>query len=220
MENCEGIADSTKERLLAMAEKLFAEKGYDGVSVREITQAAECNLAAINYYFGNKKNLYLDVFRQRLVPRMTKIRRQFEDILSRQGQIDLEAVIRAFITAFMKMPNADEHPDYFDSLIHREIHNPTGALEILIDDAILPFFQVMLGLFKDCMPEDADDMHLKLGVLSLQALSIHFSHARIPVSRLTGKQYDDAFINLLIDHMVSFALHGLVGKASVKENHV
>jgi hypothetical protein len=53
--HCMETADNTKERLLAMAERLFAEKGYDGVSVREITHCAECNLAAINYYFGNKK---------------------------------------------------------------------------------------------------------------------------------------------------------------------
>ena len=59
----------TKERLLDKAEALFAQKGYHAVSVREITAAARCNMAAVNYHFNNKKNLYLEVFRSRWVPR-------------------------------------------------------------------------------------------------------------------------------------------------------
>ena len=58
MENQSVMVDTTKERLLAVAEKLFAEKGFNGVSVREITQSAECNLASVNYYFGNKKSQF------------------------------------------------------------------------------------------------------------------------------------------------------------------
>ena len=53
-----------RERLLEEAEALFAEKGYTAVSIREIIAAADCNVASINYYFGNKKNLYLEVFRR------------------------------------------------------------------------------------------------------------------------------------------------------------
>jgi len=60
--------DPTKERILNEAEALFAQKGYHAVSVREITTAAECNLAAINYHFGNKQNLYMEVFRSRWIP--------------------------------------------------------------------------------------------------------------------------------------------------------
>jgi AcrR family transcriptional regulator len=48
----------TKERILDIARNLFADKGYDGVSIREISHQADVNLAAINYHFTNKKNLY------------------------------------------------------------------------------------------------------------------------------------------------------------------
>ena len=47
----------SRERLLDEAEALFAKKGFHAVTIREITQAAHCNLAAVNYYFGNKENL-------------------------------------------------------------------------------------------------------------------------------------------------------------------
>ncbi len=56
---------TTRDHLLKIAEKLFAQKGYDAVSVREITTAADCNIAAVNYHFGTKQSLYLQVFRER-----------------------------------------------------------------------------------------------------------------------------------------------------------
>ena len=59
----------TKEQILDKSEELFALKGFHGVSVREITAAAGCNMAGINYHFGSKKNLYLEVFRSRWIPR-------------------------------------------------------------------------------------------------------------------------------------------------------
>ncbi len=55
----------TKDRILFVAEKLFAQKGYSRVSIREITREARCNLAAVNYHFGGKRKLYLEVFNNR-----------------------------------------------------------------------------------------------------------------------------------------------------------
>ena len=58
-------APEARERIFLAAEKLFAERGFDGVSVRDIVQAAEVNLAAVSYYFGSKSELLLAVFRAR-----------------------------------------------------------------------------------------------------------------------------------------------------------
>lgn len=63
----------TRDRLLDEAEDLFAQRGFHAVSVREITKAAQSNLAAVNYHFGNKQNLYLEVFRSRWLPRASQI---------------------------------------------------------------------------------------------------------------------------------------------------
>jgi AcrR family transcriptional regulator len=48
----------TRQRLLDVAETLFAEHGFAATSVRDITSAAACNLAAVNYHFRDKQNLY------------------------------------------------------------------------------------------------------------------------------------------------------------------
>jgi AcrR family transcriptional regulator len=58
----------THERILDAAEQLFAEHGFTGASLRQITNAARVNLAAVNYHFGDKESLYADVLRRRLRP--------------------------------------------------------------------------------------------------------------------------------------------------------
>ena len=64
--------EDVRNRILDVAEALFCERGFEGVSVRELTAAAGCNLAAVNYYFGGKDKLYAEMFR-----------RQFEMMIQR-----------------------------------------------------------------------------------------------------------------------------------------
>jgi hypothetical protein len=98
------------------------------------------------------------MFRNRLVPRMTQVRHQFEDILSQQDRIDLAVVIRAFITAFMKMSNSDDYQEQFDSLIHREIHTRRA---LWISSSMMPFFHFIMSQWRFSNPS-CRKIHLKL----------------------------------------------------------
>ncbi|HCN76459.1 MAG TPA: TetR family transcriptional regulator, partial [Verrucomicrobiales bacterium] len=51
----------TRERILLKAAELFAQRGFESVSLRDLTQAAEVNLAAVNYHFGSKEALIEEV---------------------------------------------------------------------------------------------------------------------------------------------------------------
>ena len=57
---------STKDRILNAAEGLFAQQGFAGTSLREVTSRADVNIAAVNYHFGSKENLINEVFRRRM----------------------------------------------------------------------------------------------------------------------------------------------------------
>lgn len=66
MHDCNDL--DTHGRILDAAERLFAEEGFNGTSLRRITTAARVNLAAVNYHFGDKESLYTEVLRRRLRP--------------------------------------------------------------------------------------------------------------------------------------------------------
>ena len=95
-----------KDRLLDKAEVLFAEKGYNAVTVREIIAAADCNLASINYYFGNKKNLYLEVFRARWIPRARRVHKYFGELLGDQESSSLSEVVESLALTILPLKSA------------------------------------------------------------------------------------------------------------------
>jgi AcrR family transcriptional regulator len=87
---------STRERILGAAETLFARHGFAGASLRQVTAAANVNLAAVNYHFGSKDNLIEEVFRRRL----DELNARRLEALKAALQADapqLEAVLGAFI---------------------------------------------------------------------------------------------------------------------------
>src|SRR5438105_9862784 len=64
--------DDTQERLLAAAGQVFAEKGYQAATIREIKDRAHANVAAVNYYFGDKERLYIETIKRAFCCRMDR----------------------------------------------------------------------------------------------------------------------------------------------------
>ena len=64
----ETISQDTKSRILDVAEQLFMEHGFEATSLRSLTTAAGVNLAAVNYHFGTKEDLFQAVLTRRLDP--------------------------------------------------------------------------------------------------------------------------------------------------------
>ena len=103
-ENTTGPSGSVVgDRIMNVAEKLFAEKGFEGTSIREITTRAQCNLAAVNYHFGGKENLYIKVFGRHLdVMRDRRIQRIQEVFSDSQGPVTIEKLLDSFCRAFVE----------------------------------------------------------------------------------------------------------------------
>ncbi len=93
---------STKERILAAAEALFAQHGFDGASLRQLTTAAGVNLAAVNYHFGSKDKLVEQVFRRRL-DALNQHRLAELAKVADQPQTTLEDVLAAYIRPALEL---------------------------------------------------------------------------------------------------------------------
>lgn len=199
----------SKERILDEAEALFAEKGFHAVTVREITQSAHCNLAAVNYHFGNKQNLYLEVFRARWIPRARRVQTCFKDALSAHDGRSLSGIVHALAEAFLKGPLTDDERLRHSQLMIREMAKPSHATDMLVDEVINPFFGELFVLLRPYLPENAERERVMLDIVSIFAMVIYFNFARVPVMRVTGEEYDESFKDRLVEHIVRFCLTGL-----------
>ncbi len=86
-----------KQRLLEAGEELFAEHGWNGVSIRTIAAKAEVSLAALNYHFGEKEKLLAEIFAARARP-IAAERIRLLEALRADGDLSLETVIEAFLS--------------------------------------------------------------------------------------------------------------------------
>lgn len=97
----------TKDRLLDSAEQLFADRGHAETSLRELTQAAGCNLAAVSYHFGSKEALVHAVIARRFQP-INEQRIALLDALEAEGEPRLEELLRAFVEPVLRPEG--QHP--------------------------------------------------------------------------------------------------------------
>jgi AcrR family transcriptional regulator len=97
----------TKDRLLDSAEQLFAERGHAETSLRELTQAAGCNLAAVSYHFGSKEALVHAVIARRFQP-INEQRIALLDELEAAGEPGLEELLRAFVEPVLRPKDQDQ----------------------------------------------------------------------------------------------------------------
>ena len=193
------------------AEQLFAQKGFAAVSVREITSAADSNLAAINYHFGNKMNLYISVFKERWVPRAYGVRKFFKQYLSERHNPDTSDVVRAVATAFLEGSMTDDERHCHINLMLRELTHPTEAVNIVVSEVIRPMHQNLRGLIRPSLPADVSLEQLTLSIFSIISMVLYFGFAQPVVSRIMDQEFDPQFKSRVIDHIVSFAMNGING---------
>ncbi len=204
----EAGSNRTKERILENAEILFAEKGFHGVSIREITTAAKCNMASVHYHFNNKLNLYLEVFRARWVPREKRMYDAFLASLEGEKEPVPSKIVTALARAYLIGPLSDEEHRRHRQLIIREMNTPTEAFELAANESIRPLFETLYNFLKPSLYKGPEG-NLIFDIMSIFGIVLYLNYSRPIISLVTGKAYDDTFKTLLIDQMVRFSLNGL-----------
>ncbi|WP_313171652.1 TetR family transcriptional regulator [Stenotrophomonas sp.] len=124
---------STKDRILGAAEELFAQYGFAGTSLRQVTSHADVNIAAVNYHFGSKDNLVNEVFRRRM-DEMTAARLgQLEQARSTQPG-DLRAVLAAFVEPALALAQDRQSGGAFVRVIARAYAEKNDNLRKFLSD--------------------------------------------------------------------------------------
>src|SRR5438445_12805151 len=101
---------STKARILGAAEEVFAAKGYEGASTREIAARAGVNISSLHYHWESKETLYFTVFRNIYDRIVDLLRNTVTPLLARQDAREpaIDATLRQLLDFFRDHPNVPE----------------------------------------------------------------------------------------------------------------
>lgn len=134
----------TRQRLLDAAGRLFAERGFNDVSIREICkEAGGANVAAVNYYFRDKAGLYRELLEYMVEVTWKRDREKLAAALSgKASEEKLHIYIRNFIGNLMG-ENEDEKGAILGKLMNREMVDPTPEFEVVVDKGMRPNFHLL-----------------------------------------------------------------------------
>lgn len=185
----------THDRLLATARRLFAERGYSGTSVRDITAAAGTNVGAVTYHFYSKQLLYMAVLQATVGPMWHMM--DFDAKRPIPALDRIEMMVRSFFR------HIRTHPE-MPSIMVREL---ASGREIAAP--IVQTFRKVLPVVRQVVVEGQQDGSIRAGdptflVLSLIAQPVYLNLARPVIQQATGIDIrDDDTYERLVEHAVT-----------------
>lgn len=194
----------TKQSLLEAGAVCFARSGYAGVGVREICEAAGTNPAAVNYHFGGKSEFYREVMQHAFdcasppPPEMSELGDQPEEQL------------RLFICWFVDRMLREKGNNLVRDLLGHELREPTGALDLLIDNSMRPICDMLEGILSAILEVDLKDEKVRLSSISVLGQCLMYKQNGPVLERLHAPHgYGPESIDAVAEQIYCFSLAGL-----------
>ncbi len=196
-----GEADDTRSRLIEAASAIFAERGYQSATTREICVQARANAAAVNYHFGDKLGLYKAALKSVIAREDSGIEKLA------LSAMPAEVALRAFIQAMFDNLGGS---DRYTRLMAHELSDPTPGLALVVNQIIAPRAKLLSEIVARLTAGSSTSLGTRLAVHSIMAQVVHYMHAR-PVIKLLWPnwQMTPAARRRIIDHVTHFSLAAL-----------
>ena len=199
----------TRQRLIDSAATLFADRGFQNVTVREICKASNANVAAVNYHFGDKAGLYRAV-----VTLAIAVMQETNELSQRAGDgLSPEDQIRGFVRVFVRRLTGEGPNNWIHRLMAREMEHPTEALEQVMTQVVKPRLEYLSAVAATVMGLPASDPRVKRSIASLQMQCLM---AARPIPSSLEKTFGPAMrdFEAAVNHIAEFSLGGMRAIAS------
>jgi AcrR family transcriptional regulator len=200
-----------RQHILEVATRLFAERGLDAVSVRDITGAAKLNVGAVNYHFGSKESLIIEIFEMLLTPLQQRRLARLDqlDAVAGDRALDMEAVLRAFIEPTVKQSIGQTGlVKYLPRLMFQAYSVSRPFLNDRLSEQSDQDARRFIAAFARAAPGvSSAEMSLRYFLLIGGILQMTQSFARM--RRLSGGDLNPADSGRLIDELTAFYLRAM-----------
>jgi AcrR family transcriptional regulator len=191
----------TKQKLIETAGPLFADKGREATSVRDVTDRAGVNVSAIHYYFHGIDGLYREAVRQGAQACVD--RASFPDW---PKDTPPARKLRDFINTYLLRVAVDCEPLWHSQLLMRELSHPTDFCSEFARDFVRPNLEILHGILHEMLP-GASKRKLFLCGSSIVGQILHYRFARPVIRALTTDlEFEQLDIETLHEHIYEFSL--------------
>jgi AcrR family transcriptional regulator len=196
---------NTKERILHAAEDLFAQHGFAGTSLRQVTSRADVNIAAVNYHFGSKENLVQEVFKHRM-DEMSEKRLQALNLVIQKDPSDLEGILLAFIQPALAL-TLDRHGASFVRVLARAYAEKNDGLRNFLSENYGQVLREFAKALANCLPGlTKEELYWRMDFV---AGALTYAMADFGLIRRQPGVTEKAHCEKAAQHLITFAKAGL-----------
>ncbi|MBI1180506.1 MAG: TetR family transcriptional regulator [Alphaproteobacteria bacterium] len=207
---------STKEKILDAAEELFAERGYYGVSIRQITQHAGVDLALANYHFGPKEELFRHVIARRAEEHSHRQMEYLQNAIAAAGDgpPSIEALVRAFCEPIFDrtMRGGPGWKHYIQLLSHTANTKQSHGFLAPMNERYDPVVEAFTDAFKRALPACAPH-NVHYAVYFLQGAIVYLLAETGAINRQSHGLVDASDFDAILERMVPFFAAGFYALA-------
>ncbi|MDX2438220.1 MAG: CerR family C-terminal domain-containing protein [Acidobacteriota bacterium] len=200
--------EDTHDRILAAAQKLFSDKGYDATSVRDITSEAGCNVASVNYHFGGKDKLYLETFRSMLTLLRDRRLEMMGDLMARKPSPTLDEFVQTFATIMLEPLVDDDRGRMFLNIVTREMIAPRLPPGVLLEEFLEPMMERSTAALAKVGPQ-LDPVSARMCVMSMVGQLLHSLRAHHLLADLGRTDVLPLSQTEQLRHFVRFSVGGI-----------
>jgi TetR/AcrR family transcriptional regulator, regulator of cefoperazone and chloramphenicol sensitivity len=195
----------TRRRLIESAGEVFAEHGFHNATIRQICDRADANVAAVNYHFRDKAELYEAVLRYSHCA---------AEAVYAAGRpptgAPAEERLASYVRTMMSRILDEGRPAWHGKLMSREMTEPTAGLDGLVRDVFLTRFKELYGIVGELMGPAAGQDDVEKCCNSVIAQGVFYQHCKPLLLRMEADlRYDKAGIEQLVQHVTRFSLLAL-----------
>ncbi len=193
----------TRERVLAAAGEVFADHGYEKATIREIVRRAGANLNAVNYYFRDKRGLYVALFEQA----HAAVTKDDLEMFAKAAEQDPEERLKAIVLRILRGFVLTKRTSWQMRLLIREMIEPTGVLDLMVERFIRPRFSALCEAVRALASPGTPDLTVKLCTESVVGQCAHIVHARLAVQKLIPElTFTPEGLEFIAEHITTFSL--------------
>lgn len=203
-------SDKTRARIIRAAERLFAEKGFRAMTLRDVTREARVNLAAVNYHFGSKINLMRAVIERRFEPINAERLRRLDAAIAERGDapLPLEVIFEAlFRPLFDEVKTAGGPDRTLIQMIGRALTEPADFMRDMHKEFFFELSRRFLSELKRACPAlDEDELQLRLFLSVSTMLGTVTEQVRL--ENMTAGKLGGTDLDSICDALTRFVVAG------------
>ena len=203
------VTGSTKERILRTAARLFSERGFDNVSLRDITTIADVNIAAVNYHFGSKIGLVAYVFDHYAAPVNAARLKLLDECDQKCGDAPpaVEDILWALLSPVFHAPANGDEGRHFRQMLGRMSSNSNPDVRSILFNT----FDIVSARFVDMMSRACpglpkEELFWRLTCVYGAMMYAQADNGRIRT--LSGNSFDSTNMDDALKYMIPFLTAG------------